>query len=268
MVIPVYDCEIDVYWWILCTKKYFERWGTLEEKKMEVVAIAMRGRALTWWLWWYPRHQSVSWDAFTALFLWQFKLEWRVILPVPDDDYEESSFQSASTDPNDILVPTNQIDVPPFVLTEDDGEHLVEENDDGGSSTPTATQTHVSILTLSNIDSELLVDKVDVVKSAFEANVTSKLFSYVNETSKVFTNLNPIADGSNKVSLGVDLRLISHLNRCCSGPFSQILEGATDIVVGDALLFNTIPYDPGPLESISHSTTTNVKSNGVSLVHF
>jgi len=39
---------------------------------------------------------------------------------VPDDDYEESSFQSASTDPNDILVPTNQIDVPPFVLTEDD----------------------------------------------------------------------------------------------------------------------------------------------------
>jgi len=80
MVTPVYDCEIDAYRWILCTEKYFKRWGTLEEKKMEVAAIAMRARALTWWLWWYPRHQSVSWDAFTALFHWKFKAEWRVIL--------------------------------------------------------------------------------------------------------------------------------------------------------------------------------------------
>lgn len=49
---------------------------------------------------------------------------------------------------------------------------------------------------------------------------------------------------------------------------NQILNDATNNIIGDALLFNTIPYDPGSLESISHSTATHLKSNGVSSVHF
>jgi hypothetical protein len=88
MVFTVFDCEIDAYWWVLCTEKYFKRWDIPETKKMAVAAIAMKGPALTWWLRWYPRHLWMNWDEFTSVFLWQFKLEWRVILPVPDDEEE------------------------------------------------------------------------------------------------------------------------------------------------------------------------------------
>ncbi|GAU20954.1 hypothetical protein TSUD_201030 [Trifolium subterraneum] len=53
---------------------------------MTVAAFAMKGPALTWWLGWHPRHPWMNWDAFTSVFLWQFKPEWRVILPLPDDE--------------------------------------------------------------------------------------------------------------------------------------------------------------------------------------
>jgi hypothetical protein len=92
MVIPVFDCEIDAYWWVLCTEKYFKRWDIPETEKMAVAAIAMKGPALTSWLRWYPRHPWVTWDAFTSVFLWQFKPEWRVILPSPDDE-EDLEFE-------------------------------------------------------------------------------------------------------------------------------------------------------------------------------
>lgn len=120
---------------------------------------------------------------------------------VPDDEEEESSFQSSLMDPDDVIIPTNQIEVSSFVLND---EHLVEENDYVGSSSPTATQTFVPILTPSNIDLELLVDNV-VVNPAFEVNVISALSSYVREqlkdiVSRVFMKLDPVrwlADGSN-----------------------------------------------------------------------
>lgn len=55
---------------------------------------------------------------------------------VPDDDEEESSFQYSLTSPDDIIIPTNQIEVSSFVLND---EHIVEENDYAGSSSPIAT---------------------------------------------------------------------------------------------------------------------------------
>jgi hypothetical protein len=64
---------------------------------MTVAGLAMKGSALTWWLCWYPRHPWVNWDAFTAIFLWQFKPEWRVILPSPED-VELESEQSVKGD--------------------------------------------------------------------------------------------------------------------------------------------------------------------------
>ncbi|MCI72955.1 hypothetical protein A2U01_0094219, partial [Trifolium medium] len=30
MVILVFDGEIDAYWWVLCTEKYFKHWRTPE----------------------------------------------------------------------------------------------------------------------------------------------------------------------------------------------------------------------------------------------
>jgi hypothetical protein len=99
MVIPKFDGEIDAYWWVLCTEKYFKHWRTPETYKMIVAGLAMKGPPLTWWLRWYPRHSSVNWDAFTSIFLWQFKPEWRVILPVPDDEDEPMSESPRTWEP-------------------------------------------------------------------------------------------------------------------------------------------------------------------------
>jgi hypothetical protein len=88
MRIPIFDATEDAYWWVLCTEKYFKLWSTPETLKMTVAGLAMKGPALTWWLHWYPCHRWVDWDSFTTIFLWQFKPEWRVVLPLPDDKEE------------------------------------------------------------------------------------------------------------------------------------------------------------------------------------
>jgi hypothetical protein len=56
MVIPMFDGEINAYWWVLCTEIYFKHWFTPNTLKMTVVGLAMKGLTLTWWLRWYPRH--------------------------------------------------------------------------------------------------------------------------------------------------------------------------------------------------------------------
>jgi hypothetical protein len=94
MSIPIFDATEDAYWWLLCTEKYFKLWSTPETEKMKVAALAMQGTALTWWLRWYPRHPWMNWDACTAVFLWNFKHEWRIILPLPEDDEESSLLAS------------------------------------------------------------------------------------------------------------------------------------------------------------------------------
>ncbi|KAK2444718.1 hypothetical protein QL285_015723 [Trifolium repens] len=99
MVIPKFDGEIDSYWWVLCTEKYFKYWRTPETYKMIVARLAMKDPPLTWWLRLYPRHSSVNWDASTSIFLWQFKPEWRVILPVPDDEEEPMSELLPTSEP-------------------------------------------------------------------------------------------------------------------------------------------------------------------------
>ncbi|KAI5399768.1 putative protein S-acyltransferase 15 [Lathyrus oleraceus] len=187
MVIPVFDGKIDAYWWVLCTEKYFKKWLTLETQKMAVAALAMK--AMEEGICGFNQHSSSPVMADLSF-------------AVPDDDEEESSFQSSLMGPDDVIIPTNQIEVSSFVLND---EHLVEENDYVGSSSPTATQTFVPILTPSNIDSELLVDNFVVVKPMFEVNVISDLSSYVREqlkdiVSRAFMNLDPVrwlADGSN-----------------------------------------------------------------------
>ncbi|KAL5063100.1 hypothetical protein RYX36_024837 [Vicia faba] len=101
--------EIDAYWWVLCIEKYFKQWLTPETFKMTVAELAMKGPTLTWWLRWYPRHSQVNWDAFTTIFLWQFKPEWRVILPLPDDE-EDVEFEPQQ------LVRCSSIDKQPIMV--------------------------------------------------------------------------------------------------------------------------------------------------------
>lgn len=53
---------------------------------MIVVAMAMRARALKWWIWWSYHHPNWSWDTFTTMLLCRFKPEWREMLPLEEDD--------------------------------------------------------------------------------------------------------------------------------------------------------------------------------------
>lgn len=85
MEISVFDEDEDAYWWILCTEKFFAAKGTQESERMTAIGPTMNGHALHWWRWWYPRHPQVSWDSFTVAFLWQFKPEYRDVLPMPDE---------------------------------------------------------------------------------------------------------------------------------------------------------------------------------------
>lgn len=80
----------DAYWWILSTESYFRATGKSEMAKMMVAALAMRGEALKWWLWWSDRHPQSDWDTFTTALLWHFKPEWRHLLPVLDEETEET----------------------------------------------------------------------------------------------------------------------------------------------------------------------------------
>jgi hypothetical protein len=50
MRIPIFDTIEDVYWWVLCTEKYFKLWSTPQTLKMTVAALALKGPALTWWM--------------------------------------------------------------------------------------------------------------------------------------------------------------------------------------------------------------------------
>jgi hypothetical protein len=45
MMIPVFDGEIDAYWWVLCTEIYFKHWFTPDTLKMTVVGLARKLRS-------------------------------------------------------------------------------------------------------------------------------------------------------------------------------------------------------------------------------
>jgi hypothetical protein len=92
MGISVFDGEDDSYCWVLHVEKFFTEQGTPDALKLPTAVMALRGRAHQWWLWRSHRQPPTTWDAFTSVFLWQFKPEWRVILPLPDDE-EDMEFE-------------------------------------------------------------------------------------------------------------------------------------------------------------------------------
>ncbi|RHN43843.1 hypothetical protein MtrunA17_Chr8g0392231 [Medicago truncatula] len=96
MELSLFDGDEDAYWWILSTESYFRATGKSEMAKMMVAALAMRGEALKWWLWWSHRHSRSNWDTFTTALLWRFKHEWRHLLPVLEEETEEACELSQS----------------------------------------------------------------------------------------------------------------------------------------------------------------------------
>ncbi|MCI15834.1 swarming motility protein ybiA, partial [Trifolium medium] len=86
MEIPVFNEEDDAYWWVLCMDKYFDAMRTPEEKKMTVVAKAIKGNAILWWFCWVHHHPEANWETFSWEFLWHFKPEYRDVLSPPDEE--------------------------------------------------------------------------------------------------------------------------------------------------------------------------------------
>jgi len=60
MAILTFDEQYDAYFLVLCTEKYFRVRTIHEKEKISLAATAMRGCALKWWRWWFPRHSEVS----------------------------------------------------------------------------------------------------------------------------------------------------------------------------------------------------------------
>jgi hypothetical protein len=77
MAIPVFKGEDDAYQWVLCTEQHFKEQNIVENAQLTVAVKALQGRALRWWLWRSHRQLPTTWDAFTTIFLWRFKPEWR-----------------------------------------------------------------------------------------------------------------------------------------------------------------------------------------------
>jgi hypothetical protein len=88
MGISVFDGEDDSYCWVLHVEKFFTEQGTPDALKLPTAVMALRGRAHQWWLWRSHRQPPTTWDAFTTVFLWRFKPEWREILPIENEEEE------------------------------------------------------------------------------------------------------------------------------------------------------------------------------------
>jgi len=50
--IPIYDGESDAYSWINKLECFFQMRYILEKEKIQVVMVALYGKALSWFQWW------------------------------------------------------------------------------------------------------------------------------------------------------------------------------------------------------------------------
>jgi hypothetical protein len=115
---------------VLCTDKYFTAKGTPETEKLPKVAIAFRGCAHHWWVWWHHCHPHARWESFVTAFLWRFKPEYRDILPIPDEEEEREMESKTLTVQGsfDVQQRTNQGEI--FLITiGDDTERIQSENE-------------------------------------------------------------------------------------------------------------------------------------------
>ncbi|CAJ2644148.1 unnamed protein product [Trifolium pratense] len=119
----LFDGEEDSYWWVLCIEKFFKEQGTPNALKLPTAVLALKGRAHQWWLWQSRRQPPTTREAFTTVFLWRFKPEWREILLVDNEEEETdldlSLFKSSSihvTEPTHFEVVSESI----FTVSETD----------------------------------------------------------------------------------------------------------------------------------------------------
>ncbi|MCH85994.1 swarming motility protein ybiA, partial [Trifolium medium] len=88
--ISIFDGSEDSYWWVLCVEKFFKEQRTPNALKLTTAVMTLKGRAHQWWLWRSRRQPPITtWEAFTTVFLWRFKHEWREILPIEGEEEEE-----------------------------------------------------------------------------------------------------------------------------------------------------------------------------------
>jgi len=71
--IPVFIGE-DAYGWTNRLERYFRLKEVTEEERMQVVLIALEGKALIWFQWWETCNLKLTWDAFKIVVVHRFQL--------------------------------------------------------------------------------------------------------------------------------------------------------------------------------------------------
>ncbi|KAJ1379359.1 Retrotransposon gag domain [Sesbania bispinosa] len=70
--IPLFS-GYDAYGWVNRVERYFNLKGVMEQERLQVVMVAMEGRALTWFQWWEFCTVNRTWEGFRTVVIRKFQ---------------------------------------------------------------------------------------------------------------------------------------------------------------------------------------------------
>ncbi|KAJ1415921.1 Retrotransposon gag domain [Sesbania bispinosa] len=70
--IPLFSGD-DAYGWVNRVERYFNLKGVMEQERLQVVMVAMEGRALTWFQWWEFCTVNRTWEGFRTAVIRRFQ---------------------------------------------------------------------------------------------------------------------------------------------------------------------------------------------------
>lgn len=76
----------DAYWWLICIEKHFDVMGTPKSEKLQETMKTLEHDAFIWWQWWSQHHRQAIWRTFHVGLLWHFKLEYRYLLLIFEEE--------------------------------------------------------------------------------------------------------------------------------------------------------------------------------------
>jgi len=233
-MISIFDGSKDAYWWLICSKKCFNSRGLSDAWKLIEIVLAMRGSALTWWLWWSHRNPKSNWESFTIAFLWQFHPEFHNVLPLPKDEVATSN--SDCTTSTMLPIVTDHIEIPTTLtlLEKEEKQEAISQ------LFPCVEQTSLpSPILCPYVSKPLNLPPLFCSIVGTPTQQPSHMLTMTNQFStkppyQKSTPPLPLFDSdSTKVLLDV----------ACSLGYLQLQSGL------DVPIFDTSPYDPGPLKS-------------------
>ncbi|KAJ1383529.1 hypothetical protein SESBI_43289 [Sesbania bispinosa] len=85
--IPLFSGDV-AYGWVNRVERYFNLKGVLEQERLQVVMVAMEGKALSWFRWWGLCVSNPSWEDFKAAVIRRFQPEFDLDILVQEDGSE------------------------------------------------------------------------------------------------------------------------------------------------------------------------------------